>query len=482
MSAVWNTLDFVSDFLHRPIIETSGLIVDGHLMLEIILLVVIVLLMMQKSYKPDATKQFSEREIEQLVEEWNPEPLHGELPPEVLNRKPPVLESAAEPWTMVNGKKVLNLTSFNFLGFIGNPSIKAACTQAISKYGVGSCGPRGFYGTIDVHMDLEARLAKFVGTDDCIIYSYGLATASSTIPAFCKRGDLIIADEGVGWAIQNGITLSRSSVRYFRHNDMGHLRSILEDVERKDKAQKRPLYRRFIVVEAIYLSSGLMAPLTEIVKLKEEFKYRVVVEESLSLGVLGSTGRGIAEHYGINPKDVDIILSTMGTTLASAGGFCCGNKKVADHQRLGGLGYCFSASLPPYLASGALAALDEMEGHPELKDKLQQNIMAFRDEMSNSSVLRVQGHDLSPVQLVFLDPSALAANDKRKSDDVLHTIVDKMLEEEQTLVSLPERSALDTCKLPLGIRVSFSAGHSVDDVKMAATKLKQVAQAVVREG
>ncbi|CAI7868653.1 unnamed protein product [Closterium sp. NIES-53] len=466
-------LDIISTYLQVPFFRVNflDLTVDGHLILETILLVTIVVLMSQKSYKPDK-RSLTETEIDHLCEEWVPEPLHPPAPPQVLARHVPVLDKAGEPWTVADGRKMLNLASMNFLGLIGNTHVQEAATAALHKYGVGSCGPRGFYGTIDVHLDLEERIAAFMGVEGCILYSYGLATVASTIPAFCKRGDLIIADEGVGWAMQNGMTLARSTVRYFRHNDMRHLEQLLQHHAAADRKSNKTDIRRFIAVEALYQCSGELLPLPELVRLKEKYKFRIIVEESLSFGVLGATGRGISEHYGMPVTSIDIIVAAMGTSLASVGGFCCGSAKVVDHQRLGGMGYCFSASLPPFLASAAMAALDEMEARPTALSLLQSNAAAFREGMATHCPdLEVHGHSVSPVVLLRVRKEAGAGGAVRDGEDeptVLQRIVDEMREGEDVLVSVPLRSPLDISPLPAGIRVCISAGHSQDDMLLAA--------------
>ncbi|GJP29498.1 hypothetical protein CLOM_g16918 [Closterium sp. NIES-68] len=466
-------LETISTYLQLPFFRVSflDLTVDGHLVLETILLVAIVFLMTQKSYKPDK-RSLTEKEIDHLCEEWVPEPLHPPAPSQALARHVPVLDKAGEPWTVADGRKMLNLASMNFLGLIGNAHVQETATAALHKYGVGSCGPRGFYGTIDVHLDLEERLAGFLGVEGCILYSYGLATVASTIPAFCKRGDLIIADEGVGWAMQNGMTLARSTVRYFRHNDMQHLEQLLQQEVAGDHKSTKTDSRRFIAVEALYQCSGQLLPLPELVRLKEKYKFRIIVEESLSFGVLGATGRGISEHYGTPVTNIDIIVAAMGTSLASVGGFCCGSAKVVDHQRLGGMGYCFSASLPPFLASAAMAALDEMEARPNARSLLQANATAFREGMAaHCPALEVQGHAVSPVLLLRVSKAAGGAGGVRDGEDepaLLQKIVDEMREGEDVLVSVPLRSPLDICPLPAGIRVCLSAGHSQDDMLLAA--------------
>ncbi|EFP05273.1 CRE-SPTL-1 protein [Caenorhabditis remanei] len=135
----------------------------------------------------------------------------------------------------IDGETYLNMASTNFLSFIGVKRIEERAKQTIFKYGVGSCGPRGFYGTVDVHLDLEKELAKFMGCEEAVLYSYGFATVSSAIPAYAKKGDVIFVDEGVNFAIQKGLQASRSRVEYFKHNDMEDLERLLLEQEQRDK-------------------------------------------------------------------------------------------------------------------------------------------------------------------------------------------------------------------------------------------------------
>ncbi|MFQ6644976.1 hypothetical protein Gotur_019689 [Gossypium turneri] len=270
--------------------------------------------------------------------------------------EPPVLESAAGPHTIINGKEVVNFASANYLGFVGHDKLLESCTSALEKYGVGSCGPRGFYGTIDVHLDCESRIAKFLGTHDSILCSYGLSTL----------------DEGVHWGIQNGLYLSRSTIVYFKHNDMDSLEKTLEKITAQNKRAEK--LRRYIVVESVYQNSGQIAPLDKIIKLKEKYRFRVLLDETNSFGVLGRTGRGLTENCGVPIEKIDIVTAAMGHALATEGGFCTGSARVIDHQRLSSSGYVFSASLPPYLASAAITAIDILEQNPDLTSKLKENI------------------------------------------------------------------------------------------------------------
>lgn len=182
------------------------------------------------------------------------------------------------------------------------------------------------------------------------------------IPAFLKRGDIVIRDEAVSYAIQSGLDLSRAFVKEFRHNDVADLRRILEIVAQND-AEKPPkvLNRRFIVVEGLYQNTGMVCPLKEVVALADQYKFRVLLEESMALGTLGETGRGCCEHWGLPTTAVSIVCASMSTALASIGGFAVADAPITSHQRLSSTGYCFSASLPPFNATAAISALQIMQ-------------------------------------------------------------------------------------------------------------------------
>eukprot|EP00529_Nitzschia_sp_RCC80_P012303 CAMPEP_0113516498 /NCGR_PEP_ID=MMETSP0014_2-20120614/41610_1 /TAXON_ID=2857 /ORGANISM="Nitzschia sp." /LENGTH=579 /DNA_ID=CAMNT_0000413337 /DNA_START=452 /DNA_END=2187 /DNA_ORIENTATION=+ /assembly_acc=CAM_ASM_000159 len=273
--------------------------------------------------------------------------------------------------------KVLNFCNFDFLGFQTSDTIRDASTKALNKYGCGSCGPRGFYGTIDTHLQLEESIANFTHTDNAIMYSDGASTCSSTVAAFAKRGDVLVVDEGVYEPITTGITLSRANVHWFKHNDVEDLERVLKELEATDRRLKRKpnAQRRFIVVEGLYKNIGSIAPLDKIVELKHKYHYRLMLDESFSFGTLGKTGRGALEEHGKRPMhDAEIITIALENSLGSIGGVTVGNEEVVDHQRLSGAGYCFSASAPPFTASAAIASLKVMEERPGLVANLQSNV------------------------------------------------------------------------------------------------------------
>ncbi|KAK9266006.1 hypothetical protein L1049_027100 [Liquidambar formosana] len=467
----WVTLAFDAPFA-RAVDFGVHIGVEGHLFLEGFLLVFILLLLSRKSFKPPK-RPLTKEEINELCDEWVPESL---IPPltEEMQWEPPVLESDAGPHTIINGKEVVNFASANYSGLIGNEKLLESCTSALEKYGVGSCGPRSFFGTIDVHLDCEARIAKFLGTPDSVLYSYGISTTFSAIPAFCKKGDIIVVDEGVHWGIQNGLYLSRSTIVYFKHNDMESLQSTLEKITLENKRAKK--LRHYIVVEAVYQNSGQIAPLDEIVRLKEKYRFRVLMDESNSFGVLGGSGRGLTEYYGIPIEKIDIITADMGHALATEGGFSTGNASVIGHQRLNSSAYLFSASLPPYLASAAITAIDFLEENPDLIMKLKENIAVLWEGLSVIPGLSIASNPHSPIVFLRLNNSTgTLKNDLR----LLEVIADRVLKEDSVFVVASKRSYLDKCRLPVGIRLFVSAAHSESDLRKASESLKRVAASVL---
>ncbi|XP_059400315.1 serine palmitoyltransferase 1-like isoform X2 [Carassius carassius] len=353
----WVLVEMVQAFYEAP---------AYHLILEGILILWIIRLLFSKTYKLQERSDLTEKEKEELIEEWQPEPLVPPVSKDHPSQNYDVVTGPPSHKIIVNGKECINFASFNFLGLLDSERVKLKALSSLKKYGVGTCGPRGFYGTFDVHLELEERLAKFMRTEEAIIYSYGFATIASAIPAYSKRGDIIFVDEAACFSIQKGLQASRSFIKHFKHNDMEDLERLLKEQEIEDQKNPRKarVIRRFIVVEGLYINTADVCPLPDLVRLKYRYKVRIFLEESMSFGVLGEHGRGVTEHFGVNIDDIDLISANMENALASIGGFCCGRSFVIDHQRLSGQGYCFSASLPPMLASAAIEALNIMEEDP----------------------------------------------------------------------------------------------------------------------
>ncbi|KAK5844772.1 hypothetical protein PVK06_000913 [Gossypium arboreum] len=366
--------------------------------------------------------------------------------------------TVAEPHTIINGKEVVNFASANYLRFVGHDKLLESCNFALEKYGVSSCGLCGFYGIIDVHLDCEYRITKFLGTHDSILYSYGLSTLFSAIPCFRKKDGIIVVDKGVHWGIQNGRYLSRSTIVYFKHNDMESLERTLEKITAQN--------------------SGQIAPLDKIIKLKEKYRFRVLLDETNSLGVLGRTARGLTEYCGVPIEKIDIVTAAMGHALATEGGFCTGSARVIDHQ-------LFLATSSPHLY--AITAIDILEQNPDLTSKLKENIailckrlvssliFSFLYGLSDIRVLSIASNPESPIFLVLEKSTGSVKSDIQLLEDMPIA-----LKQESIFVVALKRSTLDKCPLHVGIRLFVSAAHSESDLLKACESLKRVAAAMLR--
>uniref|UniRef100_H2QZP1 Serine palmitoyltransferase 1 n=1 Tax=Pan troglodytes TaxID=9598 RepID=H2QZP1_PANTR len=410
-----------------------------HLILEGILILWIIRLLFSKTYKLQERSDLTVKEKEELIEEWQPEPL---VPP--VPKDHPALN-----YNIVSGKRIIR--QFNHLTFLTE---------------------------IDVHLDLEERLAKFMKTEEAIIYSYGFATIASAIPAYSKRGDIVFVDRAACFAIQKGLQASRSDIKLFKHNDMADLERLLKEQEIEDQKNPRKarVTRRFIVVEGLYMNTGTICPLPELVKLKYKYKARIFLEESLSFGVLGEHGRGVTEHYGINIDDIDLISANMENALASIGGFCCGRSFVIDHQRLSGQGYCFSASLPPLLAAAAIEALNIMEENPGIFAVLKEKCGQIHKALQGISGLKVVGESLSPAFHLQLEEST---GSREQDVRLLQEIVDQCMNRSIALTQARYLEKEEKCLPPPSIRVVVTVEQTEEELERAASTIKEVAQAVL---
>ena len=298
---------------------------------------------------------------------------------------------------LVEGKELMNCSSHDLLGFSQSHLLLQQAKKTLRRYGVGTCGPRGFYGTLDVHLEFEEKFAKFLGVEASILYSQAFSAVVSTIPAFAKRGDIIVADEDCSIAIQKGIQLSRSNIFYFHHNDMKDLENILHAVELR---YPKSTCRKFLIVEGLFQCDCSIVPLDELMELKKRFKYRLIVDETLSIGSLGENGRGVTEYYGISANNVDIIVGSLAHSFGAGGGFCAGSVQIVDHQRLSSQAYCFSASLPAILTTTALLTMEMMQDpNQKLFKNLSELITKFNESVpTKGKLFRVIGSPDSPIK------------------------------------------------------------------------------------
>ncbi|KAN0139450.1 Pyridoxal phosphate-dependent transferase [Lactarius tabidus] len=346
------------------------------------------------------------QEIDELADEWIPEPLGAPLTPEEQADLASVRvvsgANGLRPKLVNTGKQVLNLASYSFTGLAGNKTIKVRAIETLRKYGVGSCGPPGFYGTIDVHLDLERDIADFLGTEASILYSQGFSTIPCVISAFSKRGDIVVADRGINFAIQKGLQISRSTVRWFEHNDLRSLEGVLLSVEKERRKRRGPLTRRFIVTEGIFEKDGAMVDLPKLIELKLKYKYRLILDESISFGTVGRTGRGLTELYNVPATQIDMIVGSVANGLNSSGGFCAGSHIVVDHQRINGTSFVSSAAVPALLAVSASEGINILRNTPSILSTLQENVRAIRAVLDRVEAITIPSHAASPIIHIHL--------------------------------------------------------------------------------
>ncbi|KAK1883517.1 Serine palmitoyltransferase 1 [Dissostichus eleginoides] len=445
-----------------------------HLILEGILILWIIRLLFSKTYKLHDTFKLTEKEKEDLIEEWQPEPLVPLVSKDHPSLNYDVVTGPPTHKIIINGKECINFASFNFLGLLDNERVKQKALASLKKYGVGTCGPRGFYGTFDVHLELESRLSNFMKTEEAIIYSYGFATIASAIPAYSKRGDIIFVDEAACFSIQKGLQASRSFIKYFKHNDMEDLERMLKEQELEDhkNPRKARVTRKFIVVEGLYINTADICPLPQLVKMKYRYKVRIFLEESMSFGVLGEHGRGVTEHFGVNIDDIDLISANMENALASIGGFCCGRS-----FRLSGQGYCFSASLPPMLAAAAIEALNIMEEDPDIFTVLREKCKHVYKALQGTPGLKIVGVPCAPALHLQLERSS----GSRESDmRLLRSIVEYCMDRGVAL-TLARYLEKEERFLPSpSLRVVVTIEHTEEDIEKAVSCVQEAASSLLK--
>ena len=266
------------------------------------------------------------------------------------------IESDQDTEVLINGKKVLMFGSNSYLGLTNHPKIKEAAIAAIRKYGTGCAGSRFLNGTLDIHEELEHRLAKFVGKEEAIIYSTGFQVNLGVVSCVTGRGDYILWDELDHASIIEGRRLSFSTPLKYHHNDMQSLEEQLRHCE--------PDRVKLIVTDGVFSMEGDVANLPEIVRLAKKYNAAVMVDEAHGIGVFGRNGRGTCDHFGVS-NDVDLIMGTFSKSLASLGGFIATDKVTANYLRHNSRSYIFSASITPASTAAVGAALDIMESEPE---------------------------------------------------------------------------------------------------------------------
>lgn len=266
------------------------------------------------------------------------------------------------------GKEVVMCGSNNYLGLTTDPRVRKAAMDAVERYGTSVTGSRFLNGTLELHLELDRRLAKFVGKEAALVFPTGYQTNVGTITALVQKGDYVIIDKDDHASIVDGCMMSRGEMRRFRHNNVSSLDDVLSKLP--------PEAGKLVVIDGVYSMGGDIAPMPEIVEICKKYGARIMVDDAHGLGVTGN-GRGTAAHYGLT-DDVDLIMGTFSKSFASIGGFIAGSKDVVHFIQHHARALIFSAALPAPNAAAALTALDIMETEPEHVENLWDNAEYMR--------------------------------------------------------------------------------------------------------
>ena len=271
------------------------------------------------------------------------------------------IESEQDTEVVINGKKVLMFGSNSYMGLTNHPKVKEAAIEATKKYGTGLAGSPFLNGTLDIHKELEQKLAAFVGKEDAMLYSSGFEVNLGVVSTLTGRNDSIILDEQDHASIIEGRRLSFSKALKYKHNDMVSLEEQLKKCS--------PEEIKLIVTDGVFSMEGDVANLPEIVRLAKQYNASVMVDEAHGIGVSGRQGRGTCDHFGVT-DDVDLIMGTFSKSFASLGGFIACDKTITNFLRHHSRSYIFTASITPASTAAASAALDIMMSEPERMENL----------------------------------------------------------------------------------------------------------------
>jgi 8-amino-7-oxononanoate synthase len=301
------------------------------------------------------------------------------------------------PVVQMEGRQVIMAGSNNYLGLTAHPKVKEAAIKAIMKYGTGCSGSRYLTGTLDLHIELEGRLAKFIGSEECLLFSTGFQTAQGIIPTLVQRGEYVVSDKDNHACIVAGnmiaLGMTADMVRY-KHNDMKHLQTVLSKLPHDTG--------KLIVSDGVFSTSGEIVDLPALVAVAKKHNARILIDDAHATGVIGKGGRGTASHFDLE-SDVDLTMGTFSKTFASLGGFVCGKRSVINYIKHFAPALIFSASPTPASVASALAALDVLEAEPERIVRLQANALKMRNGFRSMGFKIIEGHDSAIVPVIIGD-------------------------------------------------------------------------------
>ncbi|WP_047152075.1 8-amino-7-oxononanoate synthase [Aneurinibacillus tyrosinisolvens] len=327
----------------------------------------------------------------------------NELTKKGLYRQLRRIESAASHRVIMEGREMLMFASNNYLGLANDPRLIRAACQAIEKYGTGSSGSRLTTGNTILHEQLEERLAHFKGTESAIVFNTGYMANIAALTSLVGEGDVIFSDALNHASIIDGCRLSRAQTVIYRHSD-------ILDLEEKLKASSH-FRRRLIVTDGVFSMDGNIAPLPDIVSLTERYKAFVMVDDAHATGVLGSSGRGTADHFGLKDK-ISVQLGTLSKALGAEGGYIAGKKELIDFLLNRARPFIFSTALSPGVMASALEALNIVENEPERRKRLHHSSLYVRQELSRMGFRVLDGE--TPILAVLIGEAETAVAFSKK--------------------------------------------------------------------
>lgn len=362
------------------------------------------------------------------------------------------LGSAQGAWLLVDGKKVLNFCSNNYLGLANHPKVVEAARETMLKYGVGPGAVRSIAGTMDLHLELERRLAHFKGVEAVITFQSGFSANTAAIPALVGKEDLIFSDELNHASIIDGCRLSGCRIEKYAHADAADLDRVI----RKNAGNYR---RGLVITDGVFSMDGDLAPLDKIYEVTDQHDVMLMVDDAHGEGVVGRGGRGIVDHFGLHGR-VDIEVGTLSKAFGVVGGLVAGNARIIEWLRQRARPFLFSSATPPADVAACIAAVDLLEGSTELVDRLWENANYFKAQMRQMGFNT--GHSVTPITPVMLGEAPLAQQFSRE------------LFEEGVFAM-----ALGFPTVPQGkarIRVMISAAHSRQDLDQGLAAFQKIGQ------
>ncbi len=314
------------------------------------------------------------------------------------------LSSPQGAWLVVDGQRVLNFCSNNYLGLANHPRIVEAARKAIIEYGVGPAAVRTIAGTMDLHLKLEKRLAAFKGVEAAITFQSGFSANVGCIPALVGRGDVIFSDELNHASIIDGSRLSRAQIVRYAHCEV-------QDLKRALQEKRSEFNRALVITDGVFSMDGDVAPLDDIYAVTQEYDVMLMVDDAHGEGVLGKGGRGIVDHYGLHGK-VDVEIGTLSKAFGVVGGIISGDPLIVEWLSQRGRPFLFSSAMTVPDVAACLAAVDILEESTELVDKLWQNTRYFKEEMRNLGF--DTGLSTTPITPVMLGEASLAQEFSRE--------------------------------------------------------------------